>query len=82
MKKELIEELFRKVESARYDLNSIECWSARDLQKILGYKEWRNFTNVIQKASKACEQAGLEVQDHFVGVNKMVELGSGAKKRR
>ncbi|MEM8527510.1 MAG: DNA damage-inducible protein D [Bacteroidota bacterium] len=81
MKKELIQALFAKFEAARYNLSGIECWSARDLQKILGYKEWRNFTNAIQKASKACEQTGLEIQDHFVGVNKMIEIGKGGHRK-
>ena len=81
MKKELIEALFKQFEAARHDLGELECWSARDLQKILGYKEWRNFTNAIQKASKACEQSGVDVTDHFVGINKMVVLGSGAERK-
>ncbi|MEM1326506.1 MAG: DNA damage-inducible protein D [Bacteroidota bacterium] len=81
MKKERIEELFLKFEAARYDLNGIECWSARDLQVIFDYTQWRNFTNVIQKASKACENAGISVPDHFAGVSKMVEVGSGAKRK-
>lgn len=78
MKKELIQELFEKFEAARHDLEGVECWSARDLQQILGYAEWRNFTNAIQKASKACENAGLDIQDHFIGVTKDVPLGKGA----
>jgi len=78
MKKELIEALFQKFEKACYDLEGLECWSARDLQKILEYSDWRNFTNAIKKASKACENAGETTSDHFVGVTKMVELGSGS----
>lgn len=78
MKKELIEALFQKFENACYDLDGLECWSARELQKILEYSDWRNFTNAIKKASKACENAGEKVADHFVGVTKKVELGSGS----
>ncbi|MBI5297947.1 MAG: DNA damage-inducible protein D [Chloroflexi bacterium] len=78
MKQELIEELFQKFEQACYLYNEIECWSARDLQTVLGYSEWRNFLNVIDKAKAACENSGIPLLDHFVDVNKMVSLGSGA----
>ncbi len=80
MKKELITELFQKFEDACYDLDGLECWSARELQEILGYKDWRNFTNTIQKAAKSCENSGEDVKNHFVGVNKMVKLGSGSER--
>ena len=36
IKKELIQELFQKFEQARYVYNEVECWSARELQEILG----------------------------------------------
>ena len=52
-----------------------EYWEARELQKILGYKEWRKFENVVIKAKKSCENSNLFVPDHFVGVDKMVEIG-------
>lgn len=81
MKKELIEELFNKFEEACYNLDGLECWSARDLQEILAYKEWRNFAKTIEKASKACENTGQSIRDHFVGVNKMVKLGSGSERK-
>lgn len=77
MKKELIIELFGRFEEACYLYNNIECWSARDLQAVLGYTEWRNFLNVIDKARTACKNAGILVSDHFVDVNKMIEIGKG-----
>ncbi|MFA4838119.1 MAG: DNA damage-inducible protein D [Candidatus Neomarinimicrobiota bacterium] len=80
MKQELIVELFQKFEEACYLYNEIECWSARDLQDILGYAEWRNFLKVVEKAKAACENAGISTPDHFVDVNKMVPLGSGAQR--
>ncbi len=80
MKKEYIAELFKKFEDACYDYEGIECWSARDLQDILGYSQWRNFKNVIDKAQKSCEQAGEEIKNHFAEFSKMVEIGSGAQK--
>jgi len=80
MKKEFISELFKKFEDACYDFDGIECWSARELQDILGYSQWRNFKNVIDKAQKSCEQAGEEAKNHFAEFSKMVEIGSGAQK--
>jgi len=61
-------------------LDGLECWSGRDLQNILGYSDWRNFINTIQKASKACENSGEQVSDHFVGVTKMIEIGKGGQR--
>ena len=58
----------------------IEFWFARDLQKILGYAEWRNFQEVIEKAKIACKNSKVEIENHFVDVNKMVEIGSGARR--
>lgn len=80
MKKEFIAELFKKFEDACYDYDGVECWSARELQDILGYSQWRNFKNVIDKAQKSCEQAGEEAKNHFAEFSKMVEIGSGAQK--
>jgi len=77
MKPELIAELFKRLENACYLYNDIECWSARDLQEVLGYTEWRNFLNVIEKAKTACVNTGIPVPDHFVDVNKMIEIGKG-----
>jgi DNA-damage-inducible protein D len=80
MKQELIVELFYKFEEACYLYNEIECWSARELQAILGYTEWRNFFKVIEKAKAACENAGIPAPDHFVDVNKMIEIGKGGQR--
>ena len=55
-----------------------EFWFARELQDILEYTEWRNFTNIIDKAKIACKNSGADTEDHFVDVNKMVEIGSAA----
>lgn len=80
MKKELIAELLQQFEAACYEIKGVECWSARELQAIYNYADWRNFLKVIDKAKTACEAAGEAVSDHFVDVNKMVELGSGSQR--
>ena len=78
MKKEDIQALFKGFEDAKCMIDDTECWSARNLQKLLGYSLWQNFTNVINKAKTACENVCQPVTDHFIDVNKKVELGSGA----
>ena len=80
MKKEVILELFDKFEQACYEYNGIECWSARQLQEILGYTKWVNFLNVIEKAKKACENAGSNVSDHFADIGKMIGIAKGAQR--
>ena len=78
MKQEEIQVLFTNFEDAVCKVNDTECWRARDMQKLLGYSLWQNFTNVIDKAKAACENVGQQIADHFIDVNKKVELGSGA----
>ncbi len=81
MKKENIQKLFEQFENACYDYKGIECWSARELQTILGYSKWDNFLKVVDKAKKACENSGSAVSDHFADVGKMVQLGSGSERQ-
>lgn len=59
----------------------IEFWYARDLMKLLGYTEWRNFEKAILRAVESCRTSQIEPTHHFVEVNKMVNLGSGAKRK-
>lgn len=80
MKKELVKELFEKFEQASYLFNGMECWSARELQEIFNYSDWRNFLKVAEKAKEACRNSGEDIADHFVDVNKMIELGKGGQR--
>ena len=80
MDSSLIRQLFSSLEVAAQVIGDIECWSARVLQELLGYKEWRNFLAVITKAQTACKAVGENDLDHFVEINKMIMLGKGAER--
>ena len=80
MKKEIIEQLYSAFEQAALEVDGVECWSARELQTLLGYSLWQNFTKVINKAKVACENVNQSTSDHFIDANKMVKLGSGAQR--
>lgn len=81
MKKEIIHSLTDNFEAhAQQTEGGVEFWLARDLQHLLGYSEWRNFNTVITKAKTAFEVSGQAPGDHFVDVNKMVDLGSGSQR--
>ncbi len=58
----------------------IEFWSSRDFAEVLGYGDYRNFEGVIEKAKLACFNSGHRIEDHFVDVNEMVGIGSGAER--
>ena len=57
-----------------------EFWSSRDFAKVLGYADYRNFQSVIEFARTACFNSGQRVDDHFVEITEMVEIGSGAQR--
>ena len=57
-----------------------EYWSSRELASALGYTDYRNFEKVIANARQACQNSSQTVSDHFVEVNEMVKLGSGAER--
>jgi len=77
-----LQTLQRNLEAAaqRADSEGIEFWFARDLQVPLGYARWENFQTAIQRAVSSCEASGHGASDHFRGVTKMVDLGSGSKR--
>lgn len=82
MKKEIVKSLITNFDShANQTENNIEFWFARDLQHLLGYTEWRNFTKVITKSKISCEVSGHTISDHFVDINKMVKIGSDTERK-
>jgi DNA-damage-inducible protein D len=64
----------------RVNQSGAEFWSARELARVLEYTDFRNFTGVIAKAREACANSGHAVADHFVEINEMVSIGSGAQR--
>ncbi|HNQ67367.1 MAG TPA: hypothetical protein PKN32_03230 [Bacteroidales bacterium] len=80
MKSEEIKKLFLKFEAAASELESVECWSARELQNLLGYLKWENFEKVIQKAKNTCINADEEVDYHFPDIRKTIQMPKGAEK--
>ncbi|MDP4008500.1 MAG: hypothetical protein Q8P68_04900 [Candidatus Peregrinibacteria bacterium] len=81
MQKITIQKLHKSFEDYSHEEDGVEYWLARELQQLLEYAEWRNFEKVIIKAKGSCENAKQSSLDHFVDVNKMVELGSGSKRK-
>ncbi len=80
MKTQEIKELFEQFEAVASEYEGIECWSAREMQLLLGYSKWENFVNVIDKAKDACNNAGEEEIYHFPDVRKTIPMPKGAQK--
>lgn len=55
-----------------------EYWSARELQPLLGYGQWRRFEDAINRAMVSCGQSGNKPDYHFAGAGKMIATGKGA----
>ena len=69
-------------ESIRHvDDEGNEYWYARELQKVLEYTEWRKFVGVIKKAINSCKASNYVTSDHFVGADKMINLGKGGQRK-
>lgn len=79
MKSDEIRSLFAQFEAAAAELEGVECWSARELQHLLGYSKWENFEKAIVKAKDACRNAGEETDYHFPDIREMITKGKGAK---
>ena len=80
MKREIVAKLHSSFEGCAHQQDGIEYWNARELQTLLGYSDWRNFLQVIDKSKIACKNAGQTTDDHFVDVNKMVVIGSNTSR--
>lgn len=74
MEKELITRLHKNFEDFVRNEDGVEFWLARDLQTLLGYAKWENFTSAIEKAKQSCISANNEASDHFLDVRKMVDI--------
>jgi DNA-damage-inducible protein D len=64
----------------RVNAAGAEFWSARELARVLEYTDFRNFIAVIIRAREACANSGHTASDHFVDINEMVAIGSGAQR--
>ncbi|MFH0867321.1 MAG: DNA damage-inducible protein D [Bacteroidota bacterium] len=80
MEKGTISKLNKTFEEYACEQDGIEYWLARELQELLGYTDWRNFLNAVDKAKESCKTTGEAVSDHFVDINKMIELGKGGQR--
>ena len=80
MEKDTTKKLNSCFEEFAYEQDGVEYWMARELQELLGYSDWRNFNNAVNKAKESCKTSGEAVSDHFVDVNKMIEIGKGGKR--
>jgi len=67
-------------EIKKIDENGVEYWLARELMSLIDYSNWQNFEKVIEKAKIACKKSNQTIQYHFIDVNNMVIVGSGAKR--
>ncbi|MDR3611247.1 MAG: BRO family protein [Ignavibacteriaceae bacterium] len=80
MKLQTIKTLSNNFESYANEINGVEFWFARDLQKLLGYTKWANFEQVIDKAKTACLKAGQKTNDHFADAGKTIAMPKTAEK--
>lgn len=81
MKSAIIQSLTKNFEEHSFTTEEgVEFWFARDLQHLLGYAKWENFSKVITKAKISCEVSGNEVSDHFPDIRKTIAMPKGASK--
>ena len=80
MDKNLITTLTKGFEDAAFEYEGVECWSARQLQVLLDYIQWRNFEGLIEKAKEACQKSGHAIEDHFADISKTIQMPKTAEK--
>ena len=76
--KEYTEKIFEDIK--HFDEEGNEYWYARELQTALDYKEWRKFENVIYKAKIACNNSNIDINEQFVGIDKLSINVNGGKR--
>lgn len=81
MKSDDIKSLFKQFENITSEYNGVECWSARELQILLGYSKWENFVKVIEKAKFSCVNSGEKIEHHFPDVRKSIITGKRTEKQ-
>jgi DNA-damage-inducible protein D len=81
MKSEIIDRYRSSFEQCARQYQGVECWSARELQPLLGYEKWQNFVEVIEKAMQSCQNSHQEPKYHFANVSKLIETGKGAQRQ-
>ena len=64
----------------RTNAAGMEFWSSRDFAQVLGYSDYRNFEQVVQKARSACFNSGQRIEDHFVEITEMIQIGKGGQR--
>ena len=77
--KEYTEKVFEDIK--HIDDNGNEYWHARELQKILGYQQWRSINDLIERAKVACQESKYNIDDHFAVQRKMIKLAKGATRK-
>jgi DNA-damage-inducible protein D len=74
----MAENIFEAIK--KVDSNGAEYWTSRELANALNYSNYHKFINVIDKAKIACENSGEVIHNHFVQMDDMVKIGSGAER--
>ena len=80
MENQAVTKLKKAFEDYAQNVGGVEFWFARNLQILLGYDKWENFFNAVEKAKVACMNSGYDANDHFPGIRKMVDIGSGVRR--
>ena len=77
--KEYTKEVFEDIK--HIDKFGNEYWLARELQNVLGYKQWRSINELIERAKVVCRESKYDIDDHFAKKRKMVDIGSKTKRK-